>query len=192
MSGRGCRGVLCRGGYLTPTPPLRAAHAGSASGSKRRRFYSCPIKHRGVKGAHLFPAHRALCARTYSERSSIGAVTFSSVAKNDPDHSGSSEFLTASIVLSPPSTARNLSGTTGAVVVSVKLQDRRKEDADAPTLGNWPERGWPTLKDLEKARGRYPDAMFPDAALEAAAPSWDTQDVIYEGSVIWKMERETT
>jgi hypothetical protein len=74
--------------------------------------------------------------------------------------------------------------------------NRRKRDASDPTggpvpSGNWPAREWPTVEDLEEARRRYPEAMFPDDAPEAVAPGWATRDVIYEESVIWKMERET-
>ena len=50
---------------------------------------------------------------------------------------------------------------------------------------------WPTLEDLEEARRRDPQAMFPDdAAYDAAAPSWDEQEEVTEASMIWRMERE--
>ena len=75
--------------------------------------------------------------------------------------------------------------------VCLDYLNRRKEDEDDPTLGNWPARGWPTLKDLEEARGRYPEAMFPDsAAYEATAPGVDAEDEVAEASVVWRMERE--
>ena len=54
--------------------------------------------------------------------------------------------------------------------------NRRKEDAEDPTRGNWPAREWPTLEDLEEARRRYPQAMFPDGdAYDAAAPDLDEE-----------------
>src|SRR5215210_7169093 len=52
--------------------------------------------------------------------------------------------------------------------------NRRKRDASDPTLEFWPAREWPALEDLEEARRRYPEAMFPDdAAYDAAAPYLD-------------------
>ena len=76
--------------------------------------------------------------------------------------------------------------------------NRRKRDADDPTGGpapweNWPAREWPALEDLEEARRRYPQAMFPDAAAYAAAvPDVDEEQAVLQSSFIWTMERETT
>ena len=76
--------------------------------------------------------------------------------------------------------------------VCLDYLNRRKEDADDPTLGNWPARGWPTPRDLEEARGRYPEAMFPDdAALEEAAGyDPDAENEFLRASMIWTMKRE--
>jgi hypothetical protein len=69
--------------------------------------------------------------------------------------------------------------------------NRRKEDEDDPTLGNWPACEWPTPDDLEEARGRYPGAMFPDSdAYDAAAPDWDAQQEVAASATVWKMQRE--
>lgn len=69
--------------------------------------------------------------------------------------------------------------------------NRRKEDADDPTRGNWPARDWPSLEDLEDARWRYPDPMYASRDdLEAAAPDFDAADEVYEASIVWEMERE--
>ena len=57
--------------------------------------------------------------------------------------------------------------------------------------GNWPAREWPTVEDLEEARRRYPEAMFPDDdAYAAAAPDLDAEQVVLQSSFIWSMERE--
>src|SRR5215210_1734641 len=59
------------------------------------------------------------------------------------------------------------------------------------TVGQLARGEWPTLEDLEEARRRDPQAMFPDAAAyDAAAPSWDEQEEVTEVSMIWRMERE--
>jgi hypothetical protein len=69
--------------------------------------------------------------------------------------------------------------------------NRRKQDAGDPTLENWPAREWPRLEDLEEARRRYPEAMFPDhAALDAAASAPDTEQVVLQSSFVWSVERE--
>ena len=74
--------------------------------------------------------------------------------------------------------------------------NRRKRDASDPTggpvpSGNWPAREWPTVEDLEEARRRYPEAMFPDdAAYDVAAPDQDAEEEVMQASWIWTMERE--
>jgi hypothetical protein len=76
--------------------------------------------------------------------------------------------------------------------------NRRKRDGGDPTggpapWGNWPAREWPTLADLEEARRRYPEAMFPDdAAYDAAAPDLDAEQAMLQSSWIWTMEREAS
>ncbi len=76
-------------------------------------------------------------------------------------------------------------------LVCLDYLNRRKEDADDPTLGNWPARDRPSLEDLEEARRRYPEAMFPDSdAYDAAAPDPDVEDDVLQSSFIWQMERE--
>ena len=68
--------------------------------------------------------------------------------------------------------------------------NRRKEDAENPTRGNWPAREWPTLEDLEEARRRYPQAMFPDGdAYDAAAPDLNEEQGVLQSSFIWTMKR---
>jgi hypothetical protein len=77
-------------------------------------------------------------------------------------------------------------------LVCLDYLNRRKDDADDPTFGNWPARDWPSLEDLEEARRLHPDAMFADRGeREAAAPDLDAQDEIYAASVVWRMGRET-
>ncbi len=82
-------------------------------------------------------------------------------------------------------------------LVCLDYLNRRKQDADDPTegltWGNWPAREWPAPRDLEDARRRYPEAMFPDdAAQDAAAGYGPNKDyAISQASVIWKMEPET-
>lgn len=69
--------------------------------------------------------------------------------------------------------------------------NRRKGDANDPTLGNWPERGWPSTEVLGEARRRYPEAMFGTAEeLHAAASDRAADERICEASVVWKVERE--
>ena len=69
--------------------------------------------------------------------------------------------------------------------------NRRKEDADDPTLENWPARDWPTVEDLEDARRRHPEPMFRSRAdFEAAAPDLEAQDAAFAAAVVWSQERE--
>ena len=88
-------------------------------------------------------------------------------------------------------------GTIGEMCpVCLDYLNRRKHDSDDPTggpvpWGNWPAREWPTVEDLEEARMRYPEAMFPDdAAYAAAAPDPDAEEEVLRASWIWTMERE--
>ncbi len=75
--------------------------------------------------------------------------------------------------------------------VCLDYLNRRKEDAEDPTLSNWPAREWPSLGDLEEARRRYPEAMFPDsAAYEVAVPPFEGEEEVAEASDVWKMEGE--
>ena len=75
--------------------------------------------------------------------------------------------------------------------VCLDYLNRRKGDAEDPTLSNWPARDWPTLEDLEEARRRYPGAMFPDSATyEALVTPFEGEEEVAEESVVWKMERE--
>ncbi len=75
--------------------------------------------------------------------------------------------------------------------VCLDYLNRRKQDAEDPTLENWPAREWPTVEDLEEARRRYPEAMFPDdAAYDAAAPDLDAEQEVLQASFILQMERE--
>jgi len=70
--------------------------------------------------------------------------------------------------------------------------NRHKEDAEDPTLGNWPARGWPTTEVLEKLRQRYPEPMLETAEdLLAAATDRAADDKIYGASVLWRMEWES-
>ena len=70
--------------------------------------------------------------------------------------------------------------------------NRRKGDAEDPTLDNWPARDWPTVADLEEARRRYPEAMFADsAAYEASVVPFEGEEEVADASIVWKMERET-
>jgi hypothetical protein len=76
-------------------------------------------------------------------------------------------------------------------LVCLDYLNARKHDGDDPTLDNWPARGWPTLGDLEEARRRYPEPMFPDgAALEEAAPGREAEEELIQASMIWRMEPE--
>ena len=76
--------------------------------------------------------------------------------------------------------------------VCLDYLNRRKEDQDDPTLGNWPSHDWPSLEDLEEARRLYPEPMFVDRGeFEVAAPDFETQDEIYAASVVYRMEPET-
>ena len=74
--------------------------------------------------------------------------------------------------------------------------NQRKHDASDPTAGpapaqNWPAREWPTVEDLEEARRRYPEAMFPDdGAYDAAAPDLDAEQAVLQSSFVWTMEGE--
>src|SRR5215212_2183175 len=77
--------------------------------------------------------------------------------------------------------------------VCLQYLNRRKMDAEDPTLGNWPARDWPTPQDLEEARRRYPEHMFETSAdLLAASTDRETEEEIYRASVVWRMERENT
>jgi hypothetical protein len=76
-------------------------------------------------------------------------------------------------------------------LVCLDYLNRRKNDADNPTLGTRPARDWPSLEDLQEARRRYPKPMFADdTELEAAAGDMDAQDAIYARSVVWGAKRE--
>lgn len=78
-----------------------------------------------------------------------------------------------------------------ACPVCLDYLNRRKEAAEDPTLDNWPARDWPSLEDLEEARRRYPEAMFPDSATyEATVPPFEGEEEVAEASVVWRMERE--
>jgi hypothetical protein len=69
--------------------------------------------------------------------------------------------------------------------------NRRKEDAEDPTLDNWPARGWPTTEVLERLRRRYPEPMFDtEEELLAAATDRAAEERIYEAAFVWRMERE--
>ncbi len=75
--------------------------------------------------------------------------------------------------------------------VCLDYLNRRKVDADDPTLGNWPARGWPSLEDLEDARRRYPEAMYASRGdFDEAAKDLYAEDEIYDTSVVWGMKRE--
>jgi hypothetical protein len=75
--------------------------------------------------------------------------------------------------------------------VCLEHLNRRKRDAEDPTLDNWPARGWPTPQDLEQARRRYPEPMFEtEDDLLAAAEDRAADAEIYEASFVWKMKRE--
>lgn len=52
--------------------------------------------------------------------------------------------------------------------------NRRKNDGEDPTFGNWPARDWPTVEDLEDARRRYPEPI----------PEGD------DNVIVWRMEME--
>ncbi len=69
--------------------------------------------------------------------------------------------------------------------------NRRKNDDEDPTLGNWPARDWPTLEDLEDARRRYPEPIFETMDdLVAAAVDFEADARLTEQTVIWRMKRE--
>ena len=69
--------------------------------------------------------------------------------------------------------------------------NRRKMDAEDPTLANWPARDWPTTELLESFRRRYPEPMFEDYdELLAASADRDAEEEIYQASVVWRMEPE--
>jgi hypothetical protein len=74
--------------------------------------------------------------------------------------------------------------------VCLDYLNRRKEDAEDPTLGNWPARDWPSPQDLEEARRRYPEPMFKTSEdLRAAATDFATEAEIYDTRVVWRMAR---
>jgi hypothetical protein len=63
---------------------------------------------------------------------------------------------------------------------------RRAQDAKDPAYMSWP-----TLRDLEEARRRYPEPLFAtDDELLAAATDCEADDKIYEASVVWRAEPE--
>ena len=75
--------------------------------------------------------------------------------------------------------------------VCLDYLNRRKRDADDPTLGNWPARDWPSLAILQESRRCYPEAMFADdAALKAAAGDIEGEEVLLDASVLWEQKRE--
>src|SRR5215213_6045832 len=75
--------------------------------------------------------------------------------------------------------------------VCLDYLNRRKEDAEDPTLGNWPARDWPTTELLESFRRRYPEPMFANAAeLKASFTDGEEEEEVYEASVVWAMEPE--
>src|SRR5215212_2859604 len=75
--------------------------------------------------------------------------------------------------------------------VCLEYLNRRKEDGDDPTMGNWPAYEWPTPQDLEEARRRYPEPMFANAAeLKASFTDGEEEQEAYEASVVWAMEPE--
>jgi hypothetical protein len=76
--------------------------------------------------------------------------------------------------------------------VCLDYLNRRKEDTEDSTAGNWPAREWPTLGDLEDARRRYPDPLFETRGdLVAAAVDFEADEKITRETIIWSMERET-
>ncbi len=76
-------------------------------------------------------------------------------------------------------------------LVCLDYLNRRKVDADDPTLGNWPARDWPTLEHFEELRRRYPEPMFADHdALEGAFTDRAGEDAIYAASIVWQQRRE--
>jgi hypothetical protein len=76
--------------------------------------------------------------------------------------------------------------------VCLEYLNRRKEDAEDPTLDNWPARDWPTPQDLEEARRRYPEPMFETKEDQrAAATDFATEAEIYAARVVWTMDRES-
>jgi len=75
--------------------------------------------------------------------------------------------------------------------VCLDYLNRRKEDAEDPTLGNWPARDWPTTELLESFRRRYPEPMFAaEDDLLAEATDREREEEIYRASVVWRMEPE--
>ena len=69
--------------------------------------------------------------------------------------------------------------------------NRRKRDAQDPTLRNWPASGWPTPLALQVARRRYPEPVFETHdELLAAAPDRATEESIFEAAIVWGMEPE--
>jgi hypothetical protein len=70
--------------------------------------------------------------------------------------------------------------------------NRRKEDAEDPTMDNWPARYWPTLEDLQEARRRYPEPMFADNDAYDAGSGYDPEreDELLQSSFIWRMKPE--
>ena len=75
--------------------------------------------------------------------------------------------------------------------VCLEYLNRRKEDGEDPTLGNWPARGWPTPEVLEDLGSRYPEPMFDtEEELLAASTDRETELRIHYATKLWRMERE--
>ncbi len=75
--------------------------------------------------------------------------------------------------------------------VCLDYLDRRRADVDDPTLGNWPARNWPTLKDLEEARRRFPEPMFETSDdMCAFAVDFEADERLTRETILWPMERE--
>jgi hypothetical protein len=67
--------------------------------------------------------------------------------------------------------------------------NRRKQDADDPTLGNWPARDWPSLEILQESRRCYPEAMYASRD-EVKALSWEEEENVLAASILWEQKRE--
>jgi hypothetical protein len=83
------------------------------------------------------------------------------------------------------------SGVSQMCPTCLQYLNLRKMDAEDPTLGNWPARDWPTTELLESFRRRYPEPMFETSDdLLAAATDRETEEEIYQASIVWRMEPE--
>jgi hypothetical protein len=72
--------------------------------------------------------------------------------------------------------------------VCLEYLNRRKLDAQDPTLGNWPARDWPTIQDLAEALSRYPEPMFANAAeLKASFSNSEEELDVYDAAIVWRM-----